>query len=228
MSNLLSNLPFDLSGFSYDLTLIGVAFWIFVAAVSVAAIWRSITRNREVQRTIRLAIEKGVQLDADLVKALVKPRPGNPEDYYIGGVTCFAVGIGLPILGLFIKQGKPEAFLPLVGAGILVGLIGISLIVAGRLLSRREKVSLDTDLIETPVKSRPGKPGDYYIGGVTCFAVGVGFPILGLFLKQGEPEAFLPLVGVGILVGLIGVGLVLGGVLISRREKANKERNCQV
>ena len=231
MSDLLSKLPFDLSGFSYDLTLIGVAFWIFVAAVSVAGIWWSISRNREMQKTIRLAIEKDVQLDAGLVEALAKSRSGKPEDYYIGGITCFAVGIGLPIFGFFLKQGKPEAFLPLVGVGILVGLIGVGLVVGGRLLSRREiekGMQIDADLIETPIKPRSGKPEDYYIGGFTCFAIGIGLPVLGLFLRQGEPEAFLPLVGVGILVGLIGASLIANGKMLSRREKVNKDGNHRV
>jgi hypothetical protein len=135
---------FDPSRFSYGPGLIGVAFWIFVAIVVLASIWLAFARNREMQKTIRLAIEKSVQLDAALIDKLVKRRSGIPEDYYVGGIVCIAVGIGLPILGYFFGRIEAEPELQfvcgiLVGAGILVGLIGISLIVCGILIGRREK-----------------------------------------------------------------------------------------
>jgi len=119
--------------------IIGVAFWIFVASVVVAGIWYSYARKRETQKTIRLAIEKGVQLDAALVDKLFTRESGNPEDYYIGGLICLACGIGLPVLGYFIGQIEPAAFFPIAGAGVLVGLIGISLIICGKLIDRRVK-----------------------------------------------------------------------------------------
>jgi len=119
--------------------IIGAAFWIFIASVVVAGIWYAYARNRETQKTIRLAIEKGIQLDAALIDKLVIRESGNPEDYYIGGFICIACGIGLPILGYFIGRIAPEAFFPLAGAGVLVGLIGISLILCGKLIGRRIK-----------------------------------------------------------------------------------------
>ena len=119
--------------------IIGAAFWIFIASVVVAGIWYAYARNRETQKTIRLAIEKGIQLDAALIDKLVIRQSGNPEDYYIGGFICIACGIGLPILGYFIGRIAPEAFFPIAGAGVLVGLIGISLILCGMLIGRRIK-----------------------------------------------------------------------------------------
>jgi hypothetical protein len=137
----MSNALFDPSRFSYGPALIGVAFWIFLAIVVLAAIWLAFARNRETQKTIRLAIEKGMQLDAALIDTLVKRKSGKPEDYQVGGIICIAVGIGLPIMGFFIGRIEPESFFPIAGAGILVGLIGVSLIVSGMLVSRREKAS---------------------------------------------------------------------------------------
>jgi hypothetical protein len=128
-------------------TFIGVAFWIFVAVVAVASIWYAYERNRETQKTIRRAIEKGMKLDPAVIDKLVARRSGKPEDYYVGGFMCLAVGIGLPILGYCIGQSaiEPEAqaaFGPLLGVGILVGLIGIGLIVCGKwIVGRREKAA---------------------------------------------------------------------------------------
>jgi hypothetical protein len=86
-----------------------------------------------------------MQLDPALIDRLVTRKSGRPEDYYIGGFICIAVGIGLPILGFFVGRNEPEAFFPLVGSGILVGLIGISLIVCSLLVSRREKANKTGD-----------------------------------------------------------------------------------
>jgi len=119
--------------------LIGVAFWIFVAVVVVAALWYAQARNREKQRTIRLAMEKGVPLDAALIEALDKRKPARPEDYYIGGYICAAAGIGLIPFGFFIKQVETAAFYPLLGAGILTLLIGLSLILVAGLIKRRNE-----------------------------------------------------------------------------------------
>jgi hypothetical protein len=118
---------------------VGAAFWLFVASVVVAGIWYAYARNRETQKTIRLAIEKGMQPDAAFIDKLVLRESGNPEDYYIGGIICIACGLGLPILGYFIGRIAAEAFFPIAGAGILVGLIGISLILCGVMKGRRGK-----------------------------------------------------------------------------------------
>jgi hypothetical protein len=81
-----------------------VTFLVFVAIVVLAGVWLAYARNRETQKTIRLAIEKGMQLDAALIDSLVPRRSGKPEDYWIGGVISIAVGIGLPILGYFLGR----------------------------------------------------------------------------------------------------------------------------
>jgi hypothetical protein len=107
--------------------------------VALAGIWLAFTRNREMKKTIRFAIEKGMPLDAGLIDSLRKPKPSKPEDYWIGGVISIAVGIGLPILGYFIGKIDPVAFFPVAGAGILMVLIGIGLVLCGVLIDRREK-----------------------------------------------------------------------------------------
>jgi class 3 adenylate cyclase len=84
-------------------------------------------------------IKKGMQLDNASADKLVIRESGNPESYYAGGFVCLAICIGFPILGYCIGRIKPEAFFPLAGIGVLVGLIGISLILFGKLLDRREK-----------------------------------------------------------------------------------------
>jgi hypothetical protein len=117
--------------------IIGAAFWIFIGSIVVAGIWYSYARNKQTQKTIRLAIEKGMKIDDVFIEKLFMKESGNPEDYYIGGIICIACAVGLPILGYFIGKIAAEAFPPIAGAGALVGLIGISLIICGKLVARR-------------------------------------------------------------------------------------------
>ena len=119
--------------------ILGVAFWAFVAICVVAGVWYYYARNRSTQKTIRLAIEKGMQLDPELVEKLIRGKSGNPTDYYIGGICSIAAGLGLPIMGYFIGKIAIEAYYPLVGAGILAGLIGIGLIICGKVMSSSEE-----------------------------------------------------------------------------------------
>lgn len=118
---------------------LGIAFWVFVAIVVVAAIWYYKARNRERQKTTRLAIEKGMQLDPALIESLTQGEPAKPEDYSIGGYVSVGAGIGLIIFAFFIGHTTPEALYPLIGAGILVILVGISLLYVAKMIRRKNE-----------------------------------------------------------------------------------------
>ncbi|MCG6909501.1 MAG: adenylate/guanylate cyclase domain-containing protein [Deltaproteobacteria bacterium] len=62
---------------------------------------------------------------------------GNAGDYYAGGVVCIACALGLPVFGFFIEKVGPGTFYPMVGAGALVGIIGLGLIVWGKMIDTR-------------------------------------------------------------------------------------------
>jgi hypothetical protein len=53
----------------------------------------------------------------------------------VGGLVLICIAIGLPIMGWFISlSGSPHsdgAVYPMVGVGILVGLLGLALLIAG-------------------------------------------------------------------------------------------------
>ena len=112
------------------------AFWGFVAVVVVAKIWREIVFRRETETTIRLAIEKGQNLDPVMVEKLLHQQPSRgPEGLLVGGAVTLAAGVGLPIMGYFISlSGDKEAFYPLIGVGILVSLIGATLLILSRII----------------------------------------------------------------------------------------------
>jgi hypothetical protein len=123
----------------YRMALLGSVFWIFVAVVVVAALIYYYACHRERQKTIRLAIEKGTPIDAELIEAIDRPRPARPEDYSIGGYICAAAGIGVFIFAFFIKQVEIKAFYPLLGAGVLTFMVGGGLLHVAKMIARRNE-----------------------------------------------------------------------------------------
>jgi hypothetical protein len=119
------------------------AFWMFVAVCVVAGAWGSIARNRESQKTIRQAIEKGQTLDPQTIERLLqsnRPPPPNPAGFLVGGLVLVCIAVGLPTMGLFISWGgcphADGAFYPMIGVGCLVGLLGVALLIASVLLRK--------------------------------------------------------------------------------------------
>lgn len=132
-----------------DLNLGALAFWIFVAAVVVAGIWKR--RHSEALRheTVRLMIEKNMPIDEAQLAELLNPRtpewissqtkPGKPGDAYrvlrIIGVIMIFIALGLLIAGAVrgMILGFNDSSMVGLATGIsLVAMIGIGLFVASR------------------------------------------------------------------------------------------------
>lgn len=112
----------------------GAAFWGFIAVVIVANVWREVAMRREAEMTIRMAIEKGQQLDPATVDRLLRShKGGGPDSLMVAGALTLATGVGLPVMGYFL----PHAFQPLLGVGIFVSLIGLTLLVVSSVVRSR-------------------------------------------------------------------------------------------
>src|SRR5271155_4310186 len=104
--------------------LVGVAFWVFVGAAAVAGIVTDYKRRRGSVDIIRMAIEKGQQLDPALIEKLTSSERGaeqiDPSHLKLGGIITIATGIGIGLLSLFISRIAPVALYPILGGGVLV------------------------------------------------------------------------------------------------------------
>ena len=118
------------------------AFWGFVAVITVAGVWREVVMRRESETTIRLAIEKGQQLDPATIDKLLSSsnrKRGGADGLMVAGGVTLATGLGLPIMGYFISRGNhSDAFYPLLGVGCLVFLIGAALLILSTVLRSRQ------------------------------------------------------------------------------------------
>lgn len=115
----------------------GLVFWLVIALIALSVIWASHLNRREVERTIRLAIERGVTLDADTIRQL-KARPERAPIYLlVSGVILFALALGVTVFAFVAEPEDPETFLPLLGIAALIGIPALSLGGCGVWLMRR-------------------------------------------------------------------------------------------
>ena len=83
-------------------------------------------RRREVQETIRIAIEKGQELPTEFLETISSPKQEPKKDQDLRrGVVLTAVGLGIGAFGLLV--GEDDAVGPLMGIGSIPLLIGLAL-----------------------------------------------------------------------------------------------------
>ena len=131
--------------------LVGVAFWIFIGAAAVAGIVTDYKRRRASVDVIRMAIEKGQQLDPALVDKLTSnnQRAGriDPLHVKLGAIITIASRIGICMLAVFIVGMSPISFYPIFGVGLLAICVGIGLRIASKTLAEaRERERSRNDL----------------------------------------------------------------------------------
>src|SRR5262245_27210635 len=113
---------------------VAIVFWLFAAITVVAGVWRQVAIRRDIQMTIRLAIEKGQSLDPALLEKMMQPSPPGSVRSLAPGAILIAMGLGFPCMGYFISLGgDSKPLYPLTGVGVLLLLMGVALVLAWRL-----------------------------------------------------------------------------------------------
>jgi hypothetical protein len=114
---------------------VAIAFWAFVAIAAVAGIVADYKKREAALAPLRLAIERGQQLDPALVERLMSPeRDAGIDPLYlrIGGIITFAAGVGVVILSFILAQVAPVALYPVLGGGVVLVCVAVGLLVAAR------------------------------------------------------------------------------------------------
>jgi len=116
-----------------------IGFWLFIAAIVVAGIWFDVRKRESQQETLRRIVESGQHLDAAMVDKLVSAGGGQSRpdrDLKVAGLIVLFVSPGLAILGWFLAKLEPDVLDVMIGVSLLVGLVGIGLLVAGKVSER--------------------------------------------------------------------------------------------
>ncbi len=109
--------------------LVPLAPFLMILGIMGIAAWARIRANAAIQETIQKAIDKGVELTPETVKALgAQARP--PQSDLRGGLITIAVALGLIALGVGINVADPdEEIIPIMaGIAAIPGFIGLALV----------------------------------------------------------------------------------------------------
>lgn len=112
------------------LAAVSLPFLMVVAIIVIPAFLKSRER-REMQATLRAAIEKGHDIPPETIDALtrnVKVAPTSLSDLRTG-VIWLAVGLGLAAFGYMIGFEDADAFHPILGMAGIPAVIGLAFIV---------------------------------------------------------------------------------------------------
>ena len=95
-------------------------------------------RRREVQETIRVAIEKGQELPTEFLETISSPKDRPKKDQDLRrGVVLIAVGLGIAAFGVLL--GDDDSVRPLLSIGSIPFLIGLALTALWILRTRHNK-----------------------------------------------------------------------------------------
>ena len=111
------------------LVAVSMPFIMVIAIVVVPAILKCRER-REMQATLRAAIEKGQPLPPEMIDAMtrnVKVAPTSLSDIRTG-IIWLAVGAGIGAFGFMIGYEEAEAFHPMLGIASIPAVIGLAYI----------------------------------------------------------------------------------------------------
>lgn len=110
--------------------LIPLAPFAMVTAIVVVPAWLKSRERREMQATLRTAIDKGQPLPPEIIDAMtknVKVAPTALSDVRTG-IIWLAVAGGLAALGFFVGYEEADAYHPMLGVAAIPAIIGLAYI----------------------------------------------------------------------------------------------------
>ena len=110
---------------------IPIALFIMIGAIVIVPSWLKSKERKEMQATLRSAIDKGQPLPQEVIDALskenIKPPATATRDLRVG-VILLAVSLGFALFGYAVSFAEMDAFYPLVGIAAVPGMIGLAFI----------------------------------------------------------------------------------------------------
>jgi hypothetical protein len=119
---------------------VAIAFWVFIAIVSVAGMIQDYRKRQLALEPLRIAIEHGQQLSPEIIAKLLgrdeRHEELDPNLLKVGGIITCASGIGVALLSIFIALVFPPYHWIALGVGIVAVCVGVGLIIAAKSIRR--------------------------------------------------------------------------------------------
>ncbi|MGB5247876.1 MAG: DUF6249 domain-containing protein [Woeseia sp.] len=110
--------------------LIPIVMFLSIALVLGLFYWFRYLARREMQRTVRIALERGNELSPELLDRLGEPRKSAGGDLR-RSLIAIAIGLGVGLFG--VALGEEDAVRPLFAASLLPLFIGIAYFILWRI-----------------------------------------------------------------------------------------------
>ncbi|MFC5371208.1 DUF6249 domain-containing protein [Brevundimonas faecalis] len=111
---------------------IPVAFFIMIGAIVLVPTWLKSKERKDMQATLRSAIERGQPLPPEVIDSLskdnIKPPASASRDLRVG-VILLSVSLGVALFGYMVSFAEMDAFYPIAGSAAVPGMIGLAFIV---------------------------------------------------------------------------------------------------
>jgi hypothetical protein len=142
---------------------VAIAFWLFLTVVSVAGIIQDYRKKQLALDPLRLAIERGHQLDPEVISRLLgqTDHEGHVDPRYldIGGVITCSAGVGVVLLSWFLARVIPSPYyLIVLGAGVVVICVGVGLMISARVLNSYAAADQQRTLTQQKTRSHDTDP----------------------------------------------------------------------
>ena len=112
--------------------LIPIALFVMIGAIVIVPTWLKSKERKEMQATLRSAIDKGQPLPTEVIDALSKENITPPataaRDLRVG-VILLAVSLGIALFGYMVSFAEMDAFYPIAGSAAVPGMIGLAFII---------------------------------------------------------------------------------------------------
>ena len=108
---------------------IPLSMFIGLAVVLSLGVWFRYRAKRDLQETIRTAIEKGQGLSPELIENLVNP-PVSPQRDLRRGVISVVIAMAIALFAVFLQE--EDAFGPLMGIAMFPLSIGVGFLLMHR------------------------------------------------------------------------------------------------
>lgn len=112
--------------------LIPIVLFIMIGAIVIVPTWLKSKERKEMQATLRAAIERGQPLPPEVIDALskenIKPPATAARDLRVG-VILLAVSLGITVFGYAVSFAEMDAFYVISGLAAVPGAIGLAFIV---------------------------------------------------------------------------------------------------
>ncbi|MBX3480729.1 MAG: hypothetical protein KF842_10020 [Caulobacter sp.] len=110
---------------------IPIVFFAMIAAIVIVPSYLKSQERREMQATLRSAIDKGQPVPQEMIDAMTKPvkAQATAVSDIRTGVIWVAVGVGLGLFGFMVSYENADAHYPLMGIAGIPVIIGLAFIV---------------------------------------------------------------------------------------------------